>query len=316
MGDPESDKKELYRLVLFYKTMIDFLDAFFASGELGLHTTDTQLHSNALYIRLCDKIKDALIRLGYDLSIRYRDRPRRLQRWCPYESIVISDLEGDRSWEVISREQCIEKLRKIHEIFVRTGERVYPLDADDINLLRKIAEDIDALNTLLKHTKDGSKKISNDHILRRVDRQLRANWPDPKEHTTAKVWTRKDDTFCLSTKTEGGQDGMVEFALQSGVMTKQAKLMYLVGDKWPNGVSVREIIPQVYSEEKNNIIENPKLLPPLVKKIRSLVSDIRKKLDRAGINPDILPPLNMEATPNVTIRLNVAKLHKMEEKQP
>jgi hypothetical protein len=138
--------------------------------------------------------------------------------------------------------------------------------------------------------------------------------PNPKEHTTAKAWTVKSKSFCLSTATESKDDGKVEFPMVDGKPTKQMQLMRLVCFVHPQSVAVAKVIEQVYPEEIADARGDAKVLKGLLKKIRSLISDIRnKKLTPAGINPDILPPLDVEITGTTEIALNVAHLHKLDD---
>ena len=137
-------------------------------------------------------------------------------------------------------------------------------------------------------------------------------WPDPKQFTVAKVWTREDGAYCLSTKTEGQRDGMVEF----GPTTKQMKLMMLLCYKYPKGVSLSEIVDEVYSKEKKKLKDNPEQAKKLLRRICSLVGDIRKgKLAPAGINPDIVSTLGNDTTYQDSVILQVAHLYRMDDKK-
>jgi hypothetical protein len=139
-------------------------------------------------------------------------------------------------------------------------------------------------------------------------------WPSPLEHTVAKVWTTKDGTFCLSTKTKAQRDGECRFPLWNGEATKQMRLMMVLCHKHPAEVRLATVIEQVYPESKAEVLRNANGLLGLLKKVRSLVSDIRnKKLAPAGINPDILPPLDMEITADTAIGLRLAHVHRLDE---
>lgn len=138
--------------------------------------------------------------------------------------------------------------------------------------------------------------------------------PDPLEHTVAKVWTTQDGTFCLSTKTKAQRDGECRFPLWNGEATKQMRLMMVLCHKHPAEVRLATVIEQVYPESKAEVLQNPNGLLGLLKKVRSLVSDIRnKKLAPAGINSDILPPLDMEITADTAIGLKLAHVHRLDE---
>jgi hypothetical protein len=136
-------------------------------------------------------------------------------------------------------------------------------------------------------------------------------WPDPKQYTVAKVWTKENNTFCLSTETKGKYDGKVEFALDKGEATKQMNLMMLLCYRWPKGVPLSEIIREIYLDNIQTLRDNPENAKSLLKKLRALVSDIRnKKLAPSGINPDIISPLGIDVTDQDSVTLLVAKLHR------
>lgn len=142
-------------------------------------------------------------------------------------------------------------------------------------------------------------------------------WPKPDEHTTAKFWTRKNGVVCLSTKTDSNHDGTVEFApTVLGALTYQMRFMQLMCFKFPGAVTLAEVIEQVYPDDFAKAKQNPDLLKSTLRKLRTLVSDIRnKKLAKAGLNPEILPSLSIEATMATGIVLRLAHLHRMDDKE-
>lgn len=140
-------------------------------------------------------------------------------------------------------------------------------------------------------------------------------WPDPEQNTTAKIWTTKDGTFCMSTKTDRETDGTVQFQpRENGNPTYQIQFMRLICFHHPNPVLLKDVMREVYSEDYSVIRKDPGAANNLLKKVRSLVSDIRtKKLNKAGINPDILPPFNVESSIDSGISLRLAHLHRMDD---
>ena len=140
-------------------------------------------------------------------------------------------------------------------------------------------------------------------------------WPDPKQNTIAKAWTLKTGAFCLSTETESKDDGKVEFPMTlDGRPTKQMQLMRLLCYTHPKALTVAKVIEQVYPDELTQASRDAEALKAVLKKVRTLISDIRnKKLAAAGINPDILSPLDVEITGTAEIALNVVHLHKPED---
>jgi len=154
-------------------------------------------------------------------------------------------------------------------------------------------------------------------------------------HTVAKCWTTKDGTFGLSTKTQGRYDGKAEFARD----TIQAKLMQLVCyQKWQEQLAEKErerqprrsfdmtkladflaeIYPDVMAAARCDAARgDAACLKTLLKRFRSLISDIRtKKLEPAGINPDILPALDIESSIDTGLSLRVAHVHYLDANSP
>lgn len=144
-------------------------------------------------------------------------------------------------------------------------------------------------------------------------RRASTTCPDPLQHTTAKYWTTKDGAFCLSTKTQGRYDGKVEFRLWNGAPTKQMQLMKVLCFEHPNAVPLAKLIEQVYPESTAKVRKDGAALTDLLRTLRTLVSDIRnKKLALTGINPDVLPPLDIEVTPNTSLGLRLAHARDMD----
>ncbi len=140
---------------------------------------------------------------------------------------------------------------------------------------------------------------------------------DPSENTVATVWTKKDGTLCFSTTTNGVQDGQVTFApTVPGQLTLQIQLMMCLCHKWPNSATLAELIEQVYPEDVASFRHDASKFAETLRKLRSLVSDIRRmKLARAGLNRDILPSLNVSASSGHRIQLQVAKLNNLDDRE-
>jgi hypothetical protein len=154
--------------------------------------------------------------------------------------------------------------------------------------------------------------------------------PDPQVHTVAKCWTTKDGTFGLSTKTQGRYDGKAEFARDS----IQAKLMQLMCyQKWQEQLAGKErerqpkrsfemtkladFLSEIYPDDMAAARRDAARLKTLLKRFRSLISDIRtKKLEPAGINPDILPALDIESRIDTGLSLRVAHVHYLDANSP
>jgi len=160
-------------------------------------------------------------------------------------------------------------------------------------------------------------------------------WPDPQTHTVAKCWTTKDGAFCLSTKTRGRYNGKVEF----GPRTNQARLMQLLCyQKWQEQLTEKEreqqlnmsfemtkladFMAEIYPDDmaaarRDAARGDVARLKALLKRFRSLISDIKtKKLAPAGINPDVLPPLDIESSIDTGLSLRVAHVHYLDANSP
>lgn len=151
---------------------------------------------------------------------------------------------------------------------------------------------------------DGHKVIGDDRLR-----------PSPSKHTTGKCWTRKNGVVCISTKTDGVYDGQVEFApTPAGELTYQMRFVQLMCFKFPEAATLAEVIEQVYPDEFAKVRGDADALRKLLRKLRSLVSDVRnKKFGKANLNPDILPPLSVEASLQAGIRLRLAHLHQLDD---
>ncbi|MFO7900004.1 MAG: hypothetical protein R6V58_13205 [Planctomycetota bacterium] len=140
-------------------------------------------------------------------------------------------------------------------------------------------------------------------------------WPDPQTHTVAKCWTRRTDSaFCISTKTQSRYDGQAGFGLHNGKPTLQAQLVRLLCFRHPKAMSLYDILQQIYPAELE-AAATPPAAQSLLKKLRALVSAVRSKLERADINPDILPPLNVETPASATLALRLAHIHKLDDSE-
>lgn len=153
-------------------------------------------------------------------------------------------------------------------------------------------------------------------IAEEVEQTAIKEWPDPTEHTTAKVWTTKDRSFWMSTKTDGEHDGKVQFAMrEDGSPTYQMQFMRLICFQHPKPVLLKDVMEQVYPNDFATMGKDQRAATKLLRKVRSLVSDIRtKKFAKANLNRDILPPLSFESSVETGISLQLAKLHRLDDK--
>jgi len=119
-------KRNLYRLLLFYKQLIQLLETFF-SGYLLILTDEL----NRNYLRLCSKIKEILKKPGFEKLAGYD--------WQPFNNLRALDPDApDVDWEYGGRQICDNFLSAIEEVFINSGEEMYTLDDKDQQLLDSI----------------------------------------------------------------------------------------------------------------------------------------------------------------------------------
>lgn len=158
-GKKEDFEKEVYRLLLFYRQVYQILEnvfrgsLFFLSGEV-----------NTNYLRLCTKVEEILKKPGFeDLS--------RLN-WRPFQNLLSLDPDApDAEWEYGGQQTCGDFLSAIEEVYIGTGEKVFPLNINDQQLLSEMKN---YLNKYIAYKKEREavwlqnlKKISQDSVTER-----------------------------------------------------------------------------------------------------------------------------------------------------
>jgi hypothetical protein len=136
--------------------------------------------------------------------------------------------------------------------------------------------------------------------------------PDPKVCTTGEAELSDKGVLTLRTFTDGALDGEVKFSALNQDSAKQRQLMLLLVNAWPRGVRLAVLAGQVYGDEFLAPADDPRVARARGKKIAQLFRDIRqKKLERACINPDILPTLDSPACKKGMVTLRLAKLKRL-----
>ena len=137
----------------------------------------------------------------------------------------------------------------------------------------------------------------------------KTEWPDPAEKTMVIIWTTKDGAFHIRAKHEQVKQGRADFPLNTnGALGKQASLLQLLAFKHPGTMTVGEILQQVYPDETKNVQNGSAQIIPLIKKCRSLFSDLKTKLKSSDVNPKIIPPLSQDAVKATNVALQVSKV--------
>jgi len=126
-GNPEDRKenfnREIYRLLLFYRQLTELLETCF-SGYLTILTNEI----NRNYLRLCNKVKGILEEPGFEDLVQHN--------WQPFNNLMYLDPDApEAEWEYAGRQVCGDFLSAIEQVFISAGEKTYPLDRDDQQLL-------------------------------------------------------------------------------------------------------------------------------------------------------------------------------------
>lgn len=116
---------------------------------------------------------------------------------------------------------------------------------------------------------------------------------DPELQCHAKFTRRADDALVLSVRNNGDPAREVVFEPQGGRPSKQLQVMRLLCHRWPKPVSFRDGITAAYGDDwASRSGNNKEDVVAVADKFRALLSDIRKKLEKHGIDPDIVPSGN------------------------
>ena len=136
--------------------------------------------------------------------------------------------------------------------------------------------------------------------------------PDPKVCATGEAELSEKGVLTLKIFTDGVLDGEVKFTALNPASAKQRQLMVLLLNAWPRGVHLRELGEAAYGADFLAPTDDPSVTAARSKRITQLFRDIRgKKLERARINPDVLPALNSPTCKRGMVALRLAKLKRI-----
>jgi len=183
-------------------------------------------------------------------------------------------------------------------LLVKPPELIALLDANNFSVWKPVL----VLLADAKHEAQAADAQGADDDIERTGTAGAADesWPDPKEHTTAKVWHTNDNALHVSTKTDGRYDGQVILPYYKKKPTKQMLVLRLLAVNWPKSTPIREVLQEAYPNTQSSDIKN----------LCNVIAQLRKKLKNAGCNADIVPELLLSRVlPNTALRLCVAKVH-------
>lgn len=122
--------KEIFRLLLYYKQLNELLETFFSGGLIIV--TD-EINKN--YLRLCNVISEILKNEGF-ANLSYE--------WRPFDNLRTLDPDvPEAEWEYVGQQICSNFLSNIEDIFIKNGEKAYPLEANDLQLLSTVKTYLD-----------------------------------------------------------------------------------------------------------------------------------------------------------------------------
>jgi len=143
---------------------------------------------------------------------------------------------------------------------------------------------------------------------------VKRQWSDPSTDTMAMVWTTKNGSFWIRTKKNDQKEGKAEFALGAdGSPGKQSQLLRLLVFKFPTPIPVSEVLQQVYPEDTAAVRNDKAQLKPLLKKCRTLFSNLSDKLEKSDINPRIIPSLSVDTDGSTDVVLQVTSVRNMDD---
>lgn len=131
--------------------------------------------------------------------------------------------------------------------------------------------------------------------------------PDPSVSTVGKMWLLKNGTLMFAAYTNDKEDGRVRFGSRSGHPTLGRQLFLHLSQVNGFRATVRDIASSVYSDRPLRGEGRANRTGPLGL-VRTLVSDTRKKLAKAGINPAIISGLGAGVTYESIVELRLQHL--------
>jgi len=143
---------------------------------------------------------------------------------------------------------------------------------------------------------------------------VKRQWSDPSTDTMAMVWTTKNGSFWIRTKKNDQKEGKAEFAMGAdGNPGKQSQLLRLLAFKFPTPIPVSEILEQVYPEDTATVRSGETQLKPLLKKCRTLFSNLSDKLEKSDINPRVVPSVSVDTDRSTDVVLQVTSVRNMDD---
>lgn len=178
------------------------------------------------------------------------------------------------------------------------------------NSMKKLQGHLDEISKLVNNSIARGGKMAERLWRSYLRREGLIETPDPGISTIGKARI-KGGTLILETETEGKQDGEAVFAPWEGEPTLQMRLMWRLLQAWPKGISFLDIARELYGDELRAALDNGEKSPVeiVARRVRALVRNVREdRLEKVGINPDVLPSIRKSSSQHDAVRLRFASL--------
>lgn len=132
---------------------------------------------------------------------------------------------------------------------------------------------------------------------------------DPKVATIGEAEINDLGVIKFRTYTDGKMDGEVTFAGMGSTVSKQRQLMFVLLNARGGRVHLRTLVEAAYEIDVRTGFDDSFTASLHGKRLAQLIRDIRdKKLEKAGINPDVLPTLHSPHVKSGMMSLRLAHL--------
>jgi hypothetical protein len=162
-----------------------------------------------------------------------------------------------------------------------------------------------------------------DVSVREWDSHLRnlgvEEWENPEMCTEGRAWMQGLDLH-FWTATNGRKDGETIFEYREDGRNLQLMMVRMLLMRWPRPTKLKDLVQQLHSDDYQRVMAMSKNgdsdqaalhLSALAKRVKQMVADVRNmKLDRAGINPEVLVASAPSSGREMMVRIRLAALDK------
>lgn len=189
--------------------------------------------------------------------------------------------------------------------------------------------DRESLGQLREHLVGFEQQVSRniargeDVSVREWDSHLRGlgveEWENPETCTEGRAWMKGLDLH-FSAETNGRDDGETVFEYRDDGRNLQLMMVRMLLMRWPRPIKLKDLVRELHGDDYQRVMAMSKSgdfdqaaveLAVLAKRVKQMVADVRNmKLERKGINPEVLSVSTPSSGREVTVRIRLAKLDK------